>query len=107
MMNVKSYNPDLQINAPQLITFLQIILLLIIVSNTFNFIQKKSPTSVSGEMKAYWYSIQMKEWLSFLDLSVNNFRIEYGTYPVLNLPAMERQFIPEVRHMDPYTSRIH
>ncbi|RST59597.1 hypothetical protein D5F11_010840 [Siminovitchia terrae] len=24
----------------------------------FNFIQQKSPTSVSGEMKAYWYSIQ-------------------------------------------------
>ncbi|GIN92275.1 hypothetical protein J22TS1_33260 [Siminovitchia terrae] len=24
----------------------------------FNFIQQKSPTSVSDEMKAYWYSIQ-------------------------------------------------
>ncbi|WP_313428552.1 hypothetical protein [Siminovitchia terrae] len=24
----------------------------------FNFIQQKSPTSVSGEMNAYWYSIQ-------------------------------------------------
>ncbi|WP_126646491.1 hypothetical protein [Siminovitchia terrae] len=23
----------------------------------FNFIQQKSPTSVSGEMNAYWYSI--------------------------------------------------
>ncbi|GIN90412.1 hypothetical protein J22TS1_14630 [Siminovitchia terrae] len=23
--------------------------------NSFNFIQQKSPTSVSGEMKAYWY----------------------------------------------------
>jgi len=23
----------------------------------FNFIQQKSPTSISGEMKAYWYSI--------------------------------------------------
>ncbi|RST57033.1 hypothetical protein D5F11_024990, partial [Siminovitchia terrae] len=52
MVNVKSHNPDLQINSPQLISFLQIILLLIIVSNTFNFIQQKSPTSVSGEMKA-------------------------------------------------------
>jgi len=27
-------------------------------SARFNFIQQKSPTSVSGEMKAYWYSIQ-------------------------------------------------
>ncbi|WP_185830798.1 hypothetical protein [Siminovitchia terrae] len=24
----------------------------------FNFIQQKSPTSVCGEKKAYWYSIQ-------------------------------------------------
>ncbi|WP_120116028.1 hypothetical protein [Siminovitchia terrae] len=24
----------------------------------FNFIQQKSPTSVSGEMNAYWYSIR-------------------------------------------------
>ncbi|WP_185830688.1 hypothetical protein [Siminovitchia terrae] len=24
----------------------------------FNFIQQKSPTSVNGEMNAYWYSIQ-------------------------------------------------
>jgi len=24
----------------------------------FNFIQQKSPTSASGEMNAYWYSIQ-------------------------------------------------
>ncbi|RST59594.1 hypothetical protein [Siminovitchia terrae] len=24
----------------------------------FNFIQQKSPTSVSGEINAYWYSIQ-------------------------------------------------
>ncbi|WP_120119499.1 hypothetical protein [Siminovitchia terrae] len=32
----------------------------------FNFIQQKSPTSVSGEMKAYWYSIQcgFKPWLN-------------------------------------------
>ncbi|WP_313433065.1 hypothetical protein, partial [Siminovitchia terrae] len=66
MVNVKSHNPDLQINSPQLISFLQIILLLIIVSNTFNFIQQKPPTSVSGEMKAYWYSIQcgFKPWLN-------------------------------------------
>ncbi|WP_212948859.1 hypothetical protein [Siminovitchia terrae] len=27
-------------------------------SKKFNFIQQKSPTSVSGEMSAYWYSIQ-------------------------------------------------
>jgi len=30
----------------------------ILWSNTFNFIQQKSPTSVSGEMNANWYSIQ-------------------------------------------------
>ncbi|GIN95545.1 hypothetical protein J6TS1_14150 [Siminovitchia terrae] len=27
----------------------------------FNFIQQKSPTSVSGEMNAYWYSIPPAE----------------------------------------------
>ncbi|RST56988.1 hypothetical protein D5F11_025190 [Siminovitchia terrae] len=27
-------------------------------TSTFNFIQQKSPTSVSGEINAYWYSIQ-------------------------------------------------
>jgi len=27
-------------------------------ASPFNFIQQKSPTSVSGEMNAYWYSIQ-------------------------------------------------
>ncbi|RST58404.1 hypothetical protein [Siminovitchia terrae] len=34
--------------------------------DTFNFIQQKSPTSVSGEMNAYWYSIQwgFKPWLN-------------------------------------------
>ncbi|WP_212947916.1 hypothetical protein [Siminovitchia terrae] len=26
----------------------------------FNFIQQKSPTSVSGEMKAHWYSIEWR-----------------------------------------------
>jgi|GEM_PF-6957355 len=29
-----------------------------LVDWSFNFIQQKSPTSVSGEMNAYWYSIQ-------------------------------------------------
>ncbi|RST59209.1 hypothetical protein D5F11_013865 [Siminovitchia terrae] len=28
------------------------------VHTAFNLIQQKSPTSVSGEMNAYWYSIQ-------------------------------------------------
>ncbi|WP_283246568.1 hypothetical protein [Siminovitchia terrae] len=28
------------------------------LGKTLNFIQQKSPTSVSGEMNAYWYSIQ-------------------------------------------------
>ncbi|WP_213021252.1 hypothetical protein [Siminovitchia terrae] len=28
------------------------------MKDVFNFIQQKSPTSVSGEMNAYWYSIQ-------------------------------------------------
>ncbi|GIN89588.1 hypothetical protein J22TS1_06390 [Siminovitchia terrae] len=28
------------------------------VFNGFNFIQQKPPASVSGEMNAYWYSIQ-------------------------------------------------
>ncbi|WP_185830868.1 hypothetical protein [Siminovitchia terrae] len=28
------------------------------MKNVFNFIQQKSPTSVRGEMNAYWYSIQ-------------------------------------------------
>ncbi|WP_212947521.1 ATP-binding protein [Siminovitchia terrae] len=27
-------------------------------ASKFNFIQQKSPTSVSGEINAYWYSIQ-------------------------------------------------
>ncbi|WP_126646521.1 hypothetical protein [Siminovitchia terrae] len=32
----------------------------------FNFIQQKSPTSVSGEMIGYWFSIQwgFKPWLN-------------------------------------------
>ncbi|WP_280519746.1 hypothetical protein [Siminovitchia terrae] len=28
------------------------------ISDHFNLIQQKSPTSISGEMNPYWYSIQ-------------------------------------------------
>ncbi|WP_120116765.1 hypothetical protein [Siminovitchia terrae] len=48
----------------------------------FNFIQQKSPTSVSGEMNAYWYSIQwgFKPRLNKVKASSGYHRFSEETY---------------------------
>ncbi len=53
------------------------------MSEPFHFIQQKLPTSVSGEMNAYWYSIQwgFKPLLNKVEASGGCHRFSEGIYP--------------------------
>ncbi len=48
----------------------------------FNFIQQKPPTSLNGEMNAYWYSIQwgFKPWLNKVKASGGCLRFSEEIY---------------------------